>query len=158
MRFLVVIALALAWVLTGEWRVRPAATSGTGGGPVSLAGLQIGIGTKAHAQQRRKRRSLLRALFGRREVRRRTVRPRRAQPRRATRRKARRKPRQVRRVRRTRPAKRRARPRRKAAVARSAPAAAAAAAAATSETVEKQENARKVLVVGDFFADGLAWT
>ncbi|MEM1316884.1 MAG: DUF459 domain-containing protein [Pseudomonadota bacterium] len=96
--------------------------------------LSLNVST-AEAQEKRKRRSLLRALFGRRDARKKRVK---AQPR-ATQRTKRRRT-----VRRT---KRSNRTKRRASAAKRAPAVAA---------VEKAEDAKIVLIIGDFFAGGLA--
>ena len=151
MRAIGVILLAFCFTFGADWRIRPA-SNGVTGLTVDLSGVAV-------AQERRRRRSLLRSLFGRREVRRSRVERRKARPRRAT---------QRRKVRRKRTVRRKAKPRRQVRRARKAKrrttrtprrrrAAAAAAVAAAPAVVEKQEGARKVLVIGDFFADGLAW-
>lgn len=148
-------------------RSAPVAASGAATGLVSQA-LNALVSGPAAAQRARKR-SLMSILFGRRKARRRAVKRRRATPRRATRRKARRakqrraaKPRArvKRRTARTRPAKKRRKAVRRAA----APAAAAAAGAAGTAAVASREDAttapaetKKVMVIGDFYAGGLAF-
>ena len=138
--------------------------------PVAASALALVAAPAAHAQRARKR-SLMSILFGRRDARRRAVKRRSGVQRRRTVRrkkrarkvrKAKRPARVQRRTARAKPKKRKQR--RRAVVRRKAPAAAAAAVAGTAAAATSEEDVavapaetKKVLVIGDFYAGGLAF-
>ena len=145
----------LFWGLTMRWRLRALivtlALALVGAGPVPF-GSMVGEVQAQERQRpnlldvfRRKPRAQPRRAT-RRAAPKRSVTRRAAPKRRATRKAA---PRRVTKRRTSRPAKKRV-------VRRAAPAAAAAASAPSVADTEKMENAKTVLVVGDFLADGLA--